>query len=91
MDNADGSLLPGTYAFVHLATPGQSTSVTIPANTLLFRREGLQVGVLRNGHMSLVPVKIGRTTATQCESSPALLATDAIIRDPSDSLIVGIQ
>ena len=91
MDNADGSLLPGAYAFVHLATPGQSTSVTIPANTLLFRREGLQVGVLRNGHMRLVPVKIGRTTATRCESSPALLATDAIIRDPSDSLIVGIQ
>lgn len=44
--NGDGQLLPGAYASVHLRVPGQAHSVTVPANTLLFRIEGLRVGLL---------------------------------------------
>ena len=41
VDNADGKLLPGAYAFVHFTLQRQAHSVVIPANTLLFRSEGL--------------------------------------------------
>jgi RND family efflux transporter MFP subunit len=42
MDNSSGRVLPGAYAFVHLKTPPSTQAVTIPANTLLFRAEGLR-------------------------------------------------
>ena len=60
VDNADGKLLPGAYAFVHFMLPGRAQSVTVPANALLFRSEGLRVGVVRAGKAQLVPITIGR-------------------------------
>jgi len=65
------------------------TSVTIPANTLLFRSEGLRVGVVRNGRAELVPVTIGRDYGNSVEVVAGLEPTDAVIVNPSDSLISG--
>jgi RND family efflux transporter MFP subunit len=59
VDNPTGQLLPGAYVHVHLKLPSQTRSVIIPANALLFRSEGLRVGVVRNGHAQLVPITIG--------------------------------
>ena len=42
--NADGRLFPGAYAQVHLVLPVKPTMV-IPSNALLFRSNGLQVGL----------------------------------------------
>src|SRR6201997_5329989 len=39
VDNADGKLLPGAYVSVHLKLPNPIRSVTVPAETLLFRSE----------------------------------------------------
>ena len=67
VDNADGKLLPGAYVFVHFTLPGRTQSVTIPSNTLLFRSEGLRVGVVRNGKAELVPITIGRDYGDRVE------------------------
>ena len=50
----------------HLAWRAR-TSVTIPANTLLFRSEGLRVGVVRDGKAELVPITIGRDYGDKVE------------------------
>jgi RND family efflux transporter MFP subunit len=84
--NPDGLLLPGAYVFVHLKLPATTRSVTIPAETLLFRREGLRVGVVRSGRANLVPVVIGRDYGASVEIVSGLRASDSIIVDPSDSL-----
>jgi RND family efflux transporter MFP subunit len=89
VDNGGGELLPGAYVSVHLKLPAQVRSVTIPANTLLFRREGLRVGILRNGRAELIPVTIGRDYGATVEIVSGLRASDAIIVDPSDSLVSG--
>jgi RND family efflux transporter MFP subunit len=89
VDNPAGELLPGAYVSVHLKLPSQIRSVTIPANTLLFRREGLRVGFVRNGRAELVPVTIGRDYGATVEIVSGLRASDAIIVDPSDSLVSG--
>jgi len=89
IDNQDGRLMPGAYALVHLKLPKGIRSVTIPANTLLFRSEGLQVGVVRNGQAELLPVKIGHDYGETVEVVAGLEATDAVIVDPPDSLISG--
>jgi len=89
VDNPRGELLPGAYVFVHLKLPRQIATVTIPASTLLFRAEGLQVGVVRDGRAQLVPVTIGRDDGTTVEISAGLQPTDQVIVAPSDSLTSG--
>jgi RND family efflux transporter MFP subunit len=91
VDNPTGQLLPGAYVFVHLKLPDQTRSVTIPSNTLIFRKEGLQVALLRNGSADLVPVKIGRDYGNTVEIVSGLQPTDAVIVDPSDSLVAGMS
>ena len=89
VDNPRGELLPGAYVFVHLKLPRQIATVTVPVNTLLFRAEGLQVGVVRDGRAQLVPVTIGRDDGTTVEISAGLQPTDQVIVAPSDSLTTG--
>jgi RND family efflux transporter MFP subunit len=90
VDNPTGQLLPGAYVFVHLKLPAKTRSVTLPSNTLIFRKEGLQVGLVRNGKAELVPVKIGRDYGNTVEIVSGLQPTDAVIVDPSDSLVAGM-
>ena len=89
VDNRNGALLPGAYVRVHLKLLQTVTAVTIPANTLLFRSEGLRVGVVRNGRAELVPIIIGRDYGSSVEVVSGLQATDAVIVNPSDSLTSG--
>jgi RND family efflux transporter MFP subunit len=90
VENPTGQLLPGAYVFVHLKLPDETHSVTIPSNTLIFRKEGLQIGLVRNGKAELVPVKIGRDYGNAVEIVSGLQPTDAVIVDPSDSLVAGL-
>jgi RND family efflux transporter MFP subunit len=91
VDNPRGELLPGAYVFVHLKLPGQVASVTIPASTLLFRAEGLQVAVVRNDEAQLVPVTIGRDYGATVEVVSGLQAGDQVVVSPSDSLTSGTR
>lgn len=89
IDNPESLLLPGAYVSVHLKLPAAIRSSTIPANTLLFRREGLRVAVVRGGRAMLTPVTIGRDYGAKVEIVSGLRAGDAVILDPSDSLESG--
>jgi RND family efflux transporter MFP subunit len=89
VDNPTGRLLPGAYAFVHLKVPAPPGAVTVPTNTLLFRSEGLSVAVVRNGQAKLVPVTIGHDYGSTVEVMSSLTADDAVIIDPSDSILDG--
>jgi RND family efflux transporter MFP subunit len=89
VDNPAGRLLPGAYVFVRLKMPVKGRFVTVPSNTLLFRREGLEVGVVRNSKADLVPVKIGRDYGSTVEIVSGLQASATVILDPADSLVTG--
>ena len=93
IDNRDGRMKPGAYVFVHLKLPDDSkkaaSSLIVPANTLLFRSEGLSVGVVRGDHAELVPITIGRDYGSTVEVINGLKPTDQVIVNPSDSLTTG--
>jgi len=91
VDNSKGVLRPGAFVFVHFHLPAMGNSVTIPSNTLLFRAEGLRVGVVRNGRVQLVPVIIGQDFGNAVEIISGLTPADEVILDPSDSLANGMQ
>ena len=92
-NNPGDRIKTGAYVFVHLKNLGSdhatSQSVVIPANTLLFRAEGLRVGVVRNGHAELAPITIGRDYGATVEVIAGLKPTDQVIVNPSDSLTTG--
>jgi RND family efflux transporter MFP subunit len=95
IDNPQDRIKTGAYVFVHLnlpqSAPTSTQSLIIPANTLLFRSEGLRVGVVRNGRAELVPITIGRDFGATVEVIAGLQPTDQVIVNPSDSLANGSQ
>ncbi len=75
--NAAHRLLPGSYAFVHFKLPEEAQLLSVPANTLIFRAQGTQVGVVRDGHVHLQNVTIGRDNGNTLEIASGLTGTDA--------------
>jgi RND family efflux transporter MFP subunit len=88
-DNSTGQLMPGAYVFVHLKLPSQRQSVTVPSNTLLFRSEGLRVGLVHAGREELQPITIGRDYGSRVEVVSGLDPSDEVVLDPADSLTSG--
>jgi RND family efflux transporter MFP subunit len=91
VDNSKGVLRPGAYVFVHFNLPAMGNTVTVPSNTLLFRAEGLRVGVVRGDRVQLVPVTIGHDFGNAVEITSGLTPADEVILDPSDSLASGTE
>jgi len=87
--NPAGTLLTGSYAEVHLAVPTHVTTFLLPVNTLLFRSEGLRVGIVKDGKVVLTPVTPGHDFGDQIEIVSGLKANDQVIINPPDSIISG--
>jgi RND family efflux transporter MFP subunit len=88
VNNAKNELLPGAYAEVNFKLPaGAATSFKLPANTLLFRGDGLQVATVdASSHVALKPVTLGRDYGSDIEIVHGLSAEDNVILSPPDSL-----
>lgn len=91
IDNANGVLRPGAYVFVHFHIPSNPGTVSIPSNALLFREEGLRVGVMRGDRVELVPVSVGHDYGNSVEVAAGLRAQDEVVLDPPDSLVSGTE
>jgi len=89
VDNADGKLLPGAYVFVHFKIPEQVKMLSLPANALIFRAQGLQVAMVRDGKVHLQKVSIGKDNGATLEMASGVGAGDQIILNPSDSIYEG--
>jgi RND family efflux transporter MFP subunit len=88
--NESGELLPGAYAEITFKFTDDSRFLTIPENTLLFRREGPAVGVvLPDGKVELRNVTINRDFGNKLEVSEGLSISDQVILNPSDDLTDG--
>ena len=90
VDNTKGDILAGSYAQVQL-TDGQGTApVTVPGTALLFRAEGIRVGVVdTTGKVSLRPVKLGRDYGQSIEILEGINQADNVINNPPDGLAEG--
>jgi RND family efflux transporter MFP subunit len=91
VDNPTNTLLTGSYAEVHLKVPTQNSTYIIPVNTLIFRSEGLRVGVVKNDKVTLTAVTPGHDFGNQIEIVAGLKPDDQIVINPPDSIITGQQ
>ena len=89
VNNPSGTLLTGSYAEVHLAVPTQASTFLVPVNTLLFRTEGLRVGVVKEGKVVLTAVTPGHDFGNQIEIVSGLKSDDQVIINPPDSIVSG--
>jgi RND family efflux transporter MFP subunit len=87
--NPTGELLPGSYVSVHLNLPSKVQAMTVPVSALLFRSEGLQVAVVRDGRADLQHVTMGRDFGESVELLSGIRRDDEVIVNPSDSITSG--
>ena len=91
VENPTGTLLTGSYAEVHLAVPTLASTFLIPVDTLLFRTEGLRVGVVKGGKVALIAVTPGHDFGNEIEIVAGLKENDQVIVNPPDSIVAGQQ
>jgi RND family efflux transporter MFP subunit len=91
LPNPDNALLTGSYAEVHLQVPSAVPTFLISVNTLIFRSERLQVGVVKNGKVDLRELTPGHDFGNEIEVVAGLKADDQVVVNPPDSLVSGQQ
>jgi membrane fusion protein (multidrug efflux system) len=90
LDNPNNQIQPGSYAQARLTAGSLGQLVTLPNNTLLFRAQGLQVGVVKpDGSVELRDIKVGRDFGTTIEIVQGVTPSDKVILNPADSLVTG--
>ena len=91
LPNPGNTLLTGSYAEVHLHIPSANSTFLIPASSLIFRSESLQVGVVRSGKVELADLTPGHDFGSEIEVVAGLKASDQVVMNPPDSLVSGQQ
>ena len=89
--NPTSTLLTGSYAEVHLKVSTQPSTFIIAVNTLIFRSEGLCVGIVKDGKVVLTAVTPGHDFGNQIEIVAGLKPDDQVIINPPDSIVTGQQ
>jgi len=90
VDNEKAQIFSGSFAQVRLTQAKQEAALTVPANTLLFRAEGPQVGVvLPDNKVELRTVRLGRDFGRVVEILEGLSPADHVVLNPPDALISG--
>src|SRR5262245_25306133 len=83
--NADGALLPGTYAEVDLSGSRANPPVVVPAAAIIFRTDGAQVAVVQPDQIvHLQKVTVGRDYGDRVEIVQGLTDGTQIIVAPGD-------
>jgi RND family efflux transporter MFP subunit len=92
VDNSQHQILPYSYGEVALKENNSTPPLTLPSNTLLFRAQGLQVGVVRSDDtVELRSVQVGRDLGQTIEVLGGVTPTDRVIVNPTDSLVAGAK
>jgi RND family efflux transporter MFP subunit len=87
--NPTGKLLSGSYAEVHFKVPGKVSTYILPVDTLLFRKEGLRVAVVKDSKAQLLAVAPGRDFGDTIEIISGLQGNESVIVSPPDSVVNG--
>jgi RND family efflux transporter MFP subunit len=91
VDNSRGEILAGTFAEVRFTEAANDSILTLPANTLLFRAEGPQVGLVgASNKVELRNVALGRDFGPTVEILGGVSSNDPVILNPPDSLVSGV-
>jgi RND family efflux transporter MFP subunit len=90
VDNSKDEILAGGYAQVRFTDAKIDAAMTLPANTVMFRADGPQIGIVQaDGKVDLRKVKLGRDFGQIIEILDGLSPADRVMANPPDSLLNG--
>ncbi len=87
--NPDGALTPGTYGTIELHIPRKVPSLIVPADAVIFNRDGVHVAVVENGVVSMRKITIARDLGKEVEARDGVKAGDKVVLNPSVELADG--
>jgi RND family efflux transporter MFP subunit len=87
--NPDGALKPGIYCRVELHVPRDTPSFLVPAEAIIFNRNGLQVAVVEGGEAHIRKVSVARDLGTQVEVRDGVKEGDVVVLNPPVDLVEG--
>jgi RND family efflux transporter MFP subunit len=92
VDNSKNQILPYSYGDLTFTANHAKPVLTVPSDALLFRAQGLQVGVVGpDDIVELRSIQEGRDFGQTVEILSGVTPSDRVINNPSDSLIGGIK
>jgi RND family efflux transporter MFP subunit len=87
--NPKGALTPGIYCTVELKIPRKSPALIIPASSIIFNQNGMQVAVVDNGLARLRKIAITTDYGTEVEVDQGVKDGDRVILQPPVDLVDG--
>jgi RND family efflux transporter MFP subunit len=87
--NPDNALSPGVYCTVELKIPRQTPSFVVPAEAIIFNRNGLQVAVVSDGKAEVRKLRVTRDFGTWVEADAGVKSGEQVILNPPVTLVDG--
>src|SRR5271165_6730474 len=87
--NRDEALPPGVYCTVELKIPRPTPSFVVPAEAIIFNRNGLQVAVVNNGKTEIRKLEVTRDFGTWVEADAGVKPGEQVILSPPVNLVDG--
>jgi RND family efflux transporter MFP subunit len=87
--NPDRALSPGIYCTIELHIPQKAPSLSVPADAILFNRDGMQVAIVSNGKAEIRKVGVKRDLGTRIEVDSGVKPGDQVILNPPVNLVDG--
>ena len=87
--NPDDALAPGVYCTVELKIPRKAPSFIVPAEAIIFNRNGLQVVVVNDGRAEIRSLRVTRDFGTWVEADAGVAAGEHVILNPPVNLVGG--
>jgi RND family efflux transporter MFP subunit len=89
LPNPDGALRSGVYCMVELKIPRTTPTFVVPAEAVIFNRNGMQVAVVKDGKAEIRKVRVTRDLGTRVEVDTGVKWGDQVILNPPVNLVEG--
>ena len=87
VDNAESTLMPGSFAHVHFSLPVNTQALRVPASALIFDNDGLRVATVAGGDkVAFKKVSILSDYGKTVEIGSGLTHGDRVIDSPPDGI-----
>jgi RND family efflux transporter MFP subunit len=87
--NDDGTLAPGIFCTVELHISRKTPSLVVPAEAIIFNRDGLQVAVVEDGIARFRKIAVTRDLGSAVEVRDGVKPGDQVILNPAVTLVEG--
>jgi RND family efflux transporter MFP subunit len=80
--NPDGALKAGAYCRMELHIPRKSPAMIVPAEAVIFNRNGQQVAVVKDGKTEIRKIDVTRDFGSTVEADTGVQAGDKVVLNP---------